>query len=82
MGTRIKGDRSKKLQYYEMYQEGYSHKEIAEHFGVTRQAVSASLQRVRTLKCPFSALCENCPFPECAIKEPYNMYVNTNKDIY
>ena len=80
MYKRIKGDRSRKYQYYQLYQQGYTMEAIGNKFGVCKASVSRGIQQVRALRCPFSRICTSCPLPECAFKEPYNLLVNTSED--
>lgn len=77
---RVKGDRSRKYEYFKLYQEGYTMDYIGKKFGVCKATVSRGIQLVRALRCPFSSMCTNCPLPECAFKEPYNLFVNTAED--
>lgn len=43
--------------------------------------VSRVLKKALVHACPFSPNCEDCPLPECAIKEPYAQYVNNTENV-
>lgn len=72
---------SKQLIYLDQFLNGMTMKEIAELHGVHKSTVSRVIKKALTHECPFSPVCEDCPLPDCAIKEPYVQYVNTTEDV-
>ena len=58
------------------YQEGWKMKQIAEHFGVTKAAVSKNILNADKRICPISSDCSNCKLSDCIIKPEYKYMVN------
>ena len=59
-----------------MYFSGMTLEQIATKLGINKSTVSRTIRRALSVKCPFSPNCENCPLPDCAIKEEYAIYLN------
>lgn len=72
---------SKQLIYLDQFLNGMTMQEIAESHGVHKSTVSRVIKKALTHDCPFSPVCEDCPLPDCAIKEPYVQFVNTTEDV-
>ena len=64
------------IEYLNLYEAGYSVKEIARMKGRSCSSVSRTLRRARGKECPFSADCKLCPLPDCAIDGRYALLLN------
>lgn len=69
----------KQRAYLLLYQCGWTMREIAFLYGVNPSTVSRTIQRALRKTCPFAANCENCPLPECAIKDEYAYLINNRE---
>lgn len=73
--------RSTQVQYLQDYMSGMTMEEIGAKYGRDKSTVSRGVSRAMVrYRCPFSACCERCPLPECAIKDEYAMLVNSFED--
>lgn len=69
------------VEYYKLYDAGYTQQQIADRFGVNKSTVCRVLQRARcTYRCPFGTTCDSCILPECGIKDEYAFMLNATID--
>lgn len=61
------------------YQEGWKMQRIADHFGVTKAAVSKNISSADKRICPIASNCSNCKLSECIIKTEYKTMINNGK---
>lgn len=71
---------AKQSEYYRLYLEGFTMKQIADKKGVNKSTVSRTIHRATEKRCPFGRDCKECPLDDCGIKEEYSYFVNEKRD--